>query len=65
MSLSEAQVRLRQQLQSQADRKRERISEILNAKSSVEEFMSQEGGVRPEVMEADGGLFMFSTLPVL
>ena len=60
--LSDAQIRLRQQLKAQADKKKARISEILNAKSSVQMFMDMRR------MEEDIGRlpdsFMFSTLPV-
>ena len=52
---SPAQTRLREQLEAQGRSKKERISQILRAQSSVEQFM---------MTEADPGLFQFSTLPV-
>ena len=54
---SPAQTRLREQLEAQGRSKKERISQILRAQSSVEQFMMGEA-------EPDPQLFMFSTLPV-
>ena len=59
-ALPASQTRLREQLEAQERTKKERISQILRAQSSVEQFMMAEiPGPAPTP-----GLFMFSTLPV-
>ena len=59
-ALPESQTRLKEQLEAQERTKKERISQILRAQSSVEQFMMAEiPGPAPTP-----GLFMFSTLPV-
>ena len=60
---SEAQIRLRQQLKAQAENKKARISEILNARSSVEQFMDMER-VEEVARLPNTDSFIFSTLPV-
>ena len=57
-ALPDTQTRLREQLEAQERKKKERISQILRAQSSVEQFMMAEAA------PLDPGLFMFSTLPV-
>ena len=57
------QTRLREQLEAERLRNKERISQILRAQSSVEQFMMGEAEV-PLIPQPDPQLFMFSTLPV-
>ena len=57
-ALSDTQTRLREQLEAQERTKKERISQILRAQSSVKQFMMAEAA------PLEPGLFMFSTLPV-
>ena len=57
------QSRLREQLEAERLRNKERISQILRAQSSVEQFMMGEAEVAV-IPQQDSGLFMFSTLPV-
>ena len=56
-AVSPNQTRLREQLEAEERRKKERISQILRAQSSMEQFMMTEA-------DSGGGLLMFSTLPV-
>ena len=60
-ALSDTQTRLREQLEAQERKKKERISQILRAQSSVEKFMMTEAAPLDPL---EPGLFMFSTLPV-
>ena len=57
-----AHTRLREQLEAEERRKKERISQILRAQSSMEQFMMTEAAEPGP--DSGSGLFMFSTLPV-